>query len=74
MNAAYYLSLMIFNLAYLCDASKYYSPFLWLISTRIRRLSEADYRAIEQAKQTPTSPSFDYLLRNLLNGDPHPPP
>jgi peroxin-12 len=55
MNAAYYFSLMIFNLAYLCDKSKYYSPFLWLISTRIRRLSEADYRAIEQAKQ-PTSP------------------
>jgi hypothetical protein len=57
VNAAYYLSLMIFNLAYLCDASKYYSPFLWLISTRIRRLSEADYRAIEQAKQSPSSSS-----------------
>lgn len=51
MNAAYYFSLLVFNMAYLFDGSKYSSPFLWLIGTRIRRLGEADYRAIEIATQ-----------------------
>jgi peroxin-12 len=46
VNAAYYFSLLAFNLAYLFDNSKYHSPFLWLIGTRMRRLGEADYRAI----------------------------
>lgn len=49
VNAAYYFSLLAFNLAYLFDGSKYHSPFLWLIGTRMRRLGEADYRAIELA-------------------------
>jgi peroxin-12 len=51
VNAAYYFSLLVFNMAYLFDGSKYHSPFLWLIGTRIRRLGEADYRAIEIATQ-----------------------
>lgn len=51
INAAYYFSLLAFNLAYLFDNSKYSSPFLWLIGTRIRRLSEADHRAIALADQ-----------------------
>ena len=46
VNAAYYFSLLAFNLAYLFDNTKYSSPFLWLIGTRIRRLGEADYRTI----------------------------
>ncbi|KAH6724612.1 Pex12 amino terminal region-domain-containing protein [Leptodontidium sp. MPI-SDFR-AT-0119] len=46
VNAAYYLSLLAFNIAYLFDNSKYHSPFMWLIGTRMRRLGEADYRAI----------------------------
>jgi len=46
VNAAYYFSLLAFNAAYLFDNSKYHSPFLWLIGTRMRRLGEADYRAI----------------------------
>lgn len=49
VNAAYYFSLLVFNMAYLFDGSKYHSPFLWLIGTRIRRLGEADYKAIEIA-------------------------
>lgn len=52
INAAYYFSLLAFNLAYLSNKSKYSSPFLWLIGTRIRRLSEADHRAITLAAQT----------------------
>ncbi|KAF2121173.1 Pex12 amino terminal region-domain-containing protein [Lophiotrema nucula] len=51
VNAAYYFSLLVFNMAYLFDSTKYHSPFLWLIGTRIRRLGEADYKAIELATQ-----------------------
>lgn len=51
VNGAYYFSLLAFNLAYLFDNSKYSSPFLWLIGVRIRRLSEADHRAIALAVQ-----------------------
>lgn len=51
VNAAYYFSLLAFNLAYLFDNTKYSSPFLWLIGTRIRRLSEADHRAFALAGQ-----------------------
>ncbi|KAJ5770282.1 uncharacterized protein N7511_002333 [Penicillium nucicola] len=46
INAAYYFSVLAFNLAYLFDNTKYSSPFLWLIGTRIRRLGAADHRAI----------------------------
>lgn len=47
VNAAYYFALLAFNLAYLFDNSKYHSPFLWLIGTRVRRMTGADYSAIE---------------------------
>lgn len=57
INAAYYFSLLAFNLAYLFDNSKYPSPFLWLIGTRIRRLSEADHRAIALAAAAPSIPN-----------------
>ncbi|EEP80022.1 conserved hypothetical protein [Uncinocarpus reesii 1704] len=56
INAAYYFSILAFNLAYLFDNTKYSSPFLWLIRTRIRRLSSADHHAIALATQPP-SPS-----------------
>ncbi|KAF9739342.1 hypothetical protein PMIN06_000966 [Paraphaeosphaeria minitans] len=51
VNAAYYFSMIVFNMAYLFDGTKYSSPFLWLIGTRIRRLGEADHRAIALAAQ-----------------------
>ncbi|KAF1990790.1 hypothetical protein K402DRAFT_324584 [Aulographum hederae CBS 113979] len=54
LNAAYYFATLAFSLAYLFDSSKYSSPFLWLIGTRIRRLGEADHRAIALATQPPT--------------------
>ena len=57
VNAAYYFSLLAFNLAYLFDGSKYHSPFLWLIGTRMRRLNEADGRAIALATQPPVPSS-----------------
>ena len=54
INAAYYLSILSFSLLYLFDNTKYSNPFLWLISTRMRRLGEADYRAFAAAAETPT--------------------
>ncbi|KAG9240579.1 Pex12 amino terminal region-domain-containing protein [Calycina marina] len=54
MNAAYYLAMLAFNIAYLFDNTKHHSPFMWLIDTRMRRLGEADYRAIA-ALDSPSS-------------------
>jgi peroxin-12 len=56
VNAAYYFSMLAFNIAYLFDNTKYHSPFIWLIGTRMRRLGEADYRAIA-ALDEPKSPA-----------------
>jgi hypothetical protein len=49
VNAAYYFSLLVFNMAYLFDGTKYHSPFMWLIGSRIRRMGATDYAAIEAA-------------------------
>lgn len=57
INAAYYFSLIAFNLAYLFDNSKYSSPFLWLIGTRMRRLGQADYQAIAALNEPPIAPA-----------------
>ncbi|KAF4633970.1 hypothetical protein G7Y89_g4144 [Cudoniella acicularis] len=46
VNAAYYFAILVFNVAYLFDNSRYHNPFLWLIGTRMRRLGEEDYKAI----------------------------
>ncbi|KAL1588059.1 hypothetical protein WHR41_03359 [Cladosporium halotolerans] len=56
VNAAYYFTMLAFNLAYLFDGSKYHSPFLWIIGSRIRRMNGADYRAIDLATQ-PKAPT-----------------
>lgn len=55
INAAYYFSLLAFNFAYLFDNTKYSSPFLWLVGTRIRRLNQADHHAIAIAAQYPAA-------------------
>ena len=47
VNAGYYFAMLAFNLAYLFDGSKYHSPLMWLIGTRVRRMTAADYQAIE---------------------------
>lgn len=58
VNAAYYLALLAFQLAYLFDASRFHDPFLWLVGTRIRRMGEADHGAqAQQALDSATSPS-----------------
>ncbi|RKF58942.1 Peroxisome assembly protein 12 [Golovinomyces cichoracearum] len=46
LNAAYHFSLLFFHILYLFDNSRYHSPFLWLIRTRIRRLTDVDHKAI----------------------------
>ncbi|KAJ5690637.1 Peroxisome assembly protein 12 [Penicillium macrosclerotiorum] len=57
VNAAYYFSILVFNLAYLFDNTKYSSPFLWLIGSRIRRLGAADHRAIAEVLDPKPAPS-----------------
>jgi len=49
VNAAYYFSILAFSLGYLFDNTKYSSPFLWMIGTRMRRMGAADFRAIDAA-------------------------
>ncbi|KAI9883983.1 MAG: hypothetical protein M1823_004230 [Watsoniomyces obsoletus] len=56
VHAAYYFSLLAFQLLYLFDASKFHSPFLWMIGVRTRRLGAADFRAIEEAETARTKP------------------
>ncbi|CAK7269760.1 ubiquitin-protein ligase peroxin 12 [Sporothrix epigloea] len=71
VHAAYGFALLAFNLAYLFDSSRYSSPLLWLVSTRIRRMTGADYRAIDDAaeKQALSSPpSSTRIGGNLLSG------
>ena len=54
LHAAYYFGGLMFSLGYLFDSTKFSSPLLWLVGTRMRRMGEADYRAIEHA-QNPTA-------------------
>ena len=49
LNAAYYFGILAFSLAYLFDGTKYSSPFLWMIGTRMRRMGDADYKVIALA-------------------------
>ncbi|KAJ2968134.1 hypothetical protein NUW58_g10288 [Xylaria curta] len=57
VHAAYYFSILAFNLAYLFDNTKFHNPFLWLIGTRIRRMNAADFQAIEAlGKPRPGNP------------------
>ncbi|KAK5998636.1 Peroxisome assembly protein 12 [Cladobotryum mycophilum] len=54
VNAGYYFAMLAFNLAYLFDRSKYHNPLMWVIGTRLRRMTMADYQAIEAlGKKTP---------------------
>jgi hypothetical protein len=53
VNAAYWFAMVAFNLAYLFDGTKYHSPFMMLIGSRMRRLNAADGRAIELATNPP---------------------
>ncbi|KJZ79144.1 hypothetical protein HIM_01295 [Hirsutella minnesotensis 3608] len=53
VNAAYYFAMLAFNLAYLFDRTKYHNPFMWLIGTRLRRMTRADYQAIESLTSQP---------------------
>lgn len=52
VNAAYHFSIMAFSVAYLFDGTKYSSPLLWLIGTRMRRLDQLDYRVFDLAAKT----------------------
>lgn len=58
VNAIYYFSLLAFNLAYLFDGTKYHSPFLWIIGSRVRRLNQADSKAIALATSPKAAPAL----------------
>ncbi|KAL2106877.1 hypothetical protein VUR80DRAFT_6091 [Thermomyces stellatus] len=51
VNAAYYFAVLAFNLAYLFDNAKYHDPFMWLIGTRVRRMTAADFRAVGELSE-----------------------
>lgn len=53
VNAGYYFAMVAFNLSYLFDGTKYHNPLMWLIGTRMRRMTAADYQAID-ALTTPS--------------------
>ncbi|KAI5922593.1 Pex12 amino terminal region-domain-containing protein [Camillea tinctor] len=57
IHAAYYFSIIAFNLAYLFDNTKYHHPLMWLIGTRIRRMNAADFQAIEALSKPKASSS-----------------
>jgi len=68
INAAYYFSMLAFNIAYLFDNTKYHSPFMWLIGTRMRRLGEADYRAIAAMDEpSVSSPGGNLGVTSILS-------
>lgn len=51
VNAGWYFALLAFQLAYLFDNTKYSSPFLWLVGTRMRRMNGADFAAVQKAEE-----------------------
>ena len=51
VNMAYYTMGLLFSLGYLFDGTKYNSPWLWLVRTRMRRMGGADYQAIDAASE-----------------------
>ena len=57
IHATYVFGVLAFNIAYLFDNSKYSSPLLWLIGTRLRRLSEADHRMMAVNARQPAAAS-----------------
>ncbi|OAA68409.1 peroxisome biosynthesis protein, pas10 [Niveomyces insectorum RCEF 264] len=49
VHAAYGFAVLACNLAYLFDGTRYANPLLWLVGTRVRRMTGADYRAIDDS-------------------------
>ncbi|KAK7218513.1 hypothetical protein V2G26_006516 [Clonostachys chloroleuca] len=74
VNAGYYFAMLAFNLAYLFDTTKFHSPLMWLIGTRIRRMTAADYEAIEAlsapppASKKPSAPAWRSLFSPMEMG------
>ncbi|CAK7206865.1 ubiquitin-protein ligase peroxin 12 [Sporothrix eucalyptigena] len=69
VHAAYGFAVLAFNLAYLFDGSRYATPLLWLVSTRVRRMTGADYRAIDDAaEERKASPASSSVGSRVLSG------
>ncbi|GAO16826.1 hypothetical protein UVI_02053650 [Ustilaginoidea virens] len=56
VNAAYCFAILAFNLGYLFDRIKYHHPLMWLIGTRLRRMTGADLQAIEALSKMKPKP------------------
>lgn len=67
VNAAYYFAILAFNLAYLFDRTKYHNPLMWLIGTRLRRMTAADYQAIEALTEKPKSAAAKPGIRSFFS-------
>lgn len=65
LNAMGALATLVFQLAYLFDNTKFASPALWLAGTRIRRMGEADYRAIALAEQAAATKAADAVASQI---------
>ncbi|PNY28771.1 Pex [Tolypocladium capitatum] len=53
VNAGYCFAILAFNLAYLFDRTRYHHPLMWLIGTRLRRMTMADHQAAEALTSKP---------------------
>ncbi|ODA76354.1 hypothetical protein RJ55_08200 [Drechmeria coniospora] len=51
LHAAYHLAVIAFHLAYLFDRTRYHNPLMWILGTRLRRMTAADHQAIEALVQ-----------------------
>ncbi|KAG6039128.1 hypothetical protein E4U41_003186 [Claviceps citrina] len=67
VNAAYYFAILAFNLGYLFDKTKYHNPLMWLIGTRLRRMTSADYEAIEALSKLKPKPGNRSGPRSLFS-------
>ncbi|KAJ2878311.1 ubiquitin-protein ligase peroxin 12 [Coemansia asiatica] len=69
-NCAYHLAAAFYYVAYMFDHTGYSSPWLHLLGLQIRRLSAADYRAMDErgpAKSGLAAPPNGSILRLMRN-------
>ncbi|ORX47406.1 hypothetical protein DM01DRAFT_1339037 [Hesseltinella vesiculosa] len=66
VNFAYYASGLVYNVLYLFNKTKYYSPWLHLIGVQIKRMSMADYRAAYEKQDITSNAASKALWRSPL--------
>lgn len=61
LNASYHFAALAFSLAYLFDGSRFHHPLTWLAGARIRRMTAADYQAIDALEKRTTTAASSLL-------------